>query len=55
MEIQREEVPDPIESKIRKDRIRFYMKAGAKLLDGINYILHPIHHRSKIEEMYLTL
>jgi hypothetical protein len=55
MEIQREDAPDPLESKIRKNRIRFYTKAGAKVLDGVNYILPPIHHGINAEDMYLMI
>lgn len=55
MEIQREDVPDPLKSKIRRNRIRFYTKAGAKVVDGVNYILPPIHHGTNTEEMYLMI
>lgn len=55
LEVQREDAPDPLESKIRKNRIRFYTKAGAKVLDGVNYILPPIHHGTNAEEMYLMI
>jgi GNAT superfamily N-acetyltransferase len=57
MEIQREDMPDlqEQESVIRKDRIRFYMRMGAKILDGVNYILPPIQPGFKAEEMYLMI
>src|SRR5215472_1066004 len=55
MEIQREDVADPLESTTRKNRIRFYSKAGAMVLEGVNYILPPIHHGIKAEEMYLMI
>jgi nucleotide-binding universal stress UspA family protein len=55
MEIQKVDVPDPLESNIRKNRVRFYTKAGAKIFDGVNYILPPIHNGIKAEEMYLMI
>lgn len=55
MEVQRQDVPDAIESEIRKNRYRFYMRAGAKVLDGVNYILPPIHRGLKAEQMYLMI
>jgi GNAT superfamily N-acetyltransferase len=55
MEIQRENVANPLESTARKNRIRFYTKAGAMVLEGVNYILPPIHHGIKAEEMYLMI
>lgn len=54
MEIQKEDVPDPEDSRMRKDRIRFYSQLGAKVLDGINYLL-PSQNRGKPEEMYLMI
>lgn len=54
MEIQKENVPEPYERVIRKDRIRFYRGLGVKLLDGVNYLL-PSQNRGKPEEMYLMI
>ncbi|HXX96041.1 MAG TPA: GNAT family N-acetyltransferase [Candidatus Bathyarchaeia archaeon] len=55
MEIQREDVPDPLESNLRKRRVRFYAKNGARVLDGVNYLLPPIHAGMMAEEMYLMI
>ena len=54
MEIQKENVPEPHECLMRKDRIRFYREFGAKLLDGVNYLL-PSQNSGKPEEMYLMM
>ncbi|HYY67739.1 MAG TPA: GNAT family N-acetyltransferase [Nitrososphaeraceae archaeon] len=54
MEIQKENVPEPHDHLIRKDRIRFYSELGAKLLDGVNYLL-PSQNHGKPEEMYLMI
>jgi len=54
MEIQKENVPDPHDHLMRKDRIRFYRELGAKVLDGVNYLL-PSQNRGKPEEMYLMI
>ncbi len=55
MEIQKENVFDQQAMTIRKNRIRFYSTLGVKLLDKVNYLLPPIHHASKEEEMYLMI
>jgi GNAT superfamily N-acetyltransferase len=52
MEIQKENVPDLRESLIRKNRISFYAGLGAKVLDGVNYLL-PSQDNGEPEEMYL--
>jgi GNAT superfamily N-acetyltransferase len=54
MEIQKDNVPDPHDHLIRKNRIRFYSDLGARLLDGVNYLL-PSQDRGKPEEMYLMM
>lgn len=54
LEIQREDVPDLKERKIRSDRIRFYAKLGVKVLDGVHYLLPPQHGTSP-EDMYLMI
>jgi GNAT superfamily N-acetyltransferase len=57
MEIQREDAPNLQEREIntRKHRIRFYVNMGAKILEGVNYLLPPIHHGNEPEEMYLMI
>ena len=57
MEIQREDIPNLQEREIneRKNRIRFYMKMGVKILEGVNYFLPPIQHGIKPEAMYLMI
>jgi GNAT superfamily N-acetyltransferase len=55
MEIQRENVPDLRESITRKNRIEFYLRVGAKILDGVNYLLPPLQHGFEAEEMYLMI
>lgn len=57
MEIQREDIPNLQEREIneRKNRIRFYMKMGVKILEGVNYCLPPIQHGIKPEAMYLMI
>jgi GNAT superfamily N-acetyltransferase len=54
LEIQKEGVHDLDDSPIMKDRIRFYRRLGAKVLDGVNYLL-PSQTRGKPEEMYLMI
>jgi GNAT superfamily N-acetyltransferase len=54
MEIQKENVPDLRENRIRKNRISFYARLGAKVLDGVNYLL-PSQDNSEPEEMYLMI
>jgi GNAT superfamily N-acetyltransferase len=54
MEIQKENVPDQRERHIRKNRISFYARLGAKVLDGVNYLL-PSQDNSEPEEMYLMI
>lgn len=55
MEIQREKVVDPLEGTVRKNRIRFYNRLGAKLLDGVNYLLPPMQDGIEAEELYLMI
>jgi GNAT superfamily N-acetyltransferase len=55
MEIQREHVLDPEESVIRKNRISFYTLLGAKILEGVNYLLPPMRNGVEAEEMYLMI
>jgi GNAT superfamily N-acetyltransferase len=54
MEIQKEDVADTNEKLKRIDRIRFYSGLGAKVLDGVKYLL-PSQDSSKPEEMYLLI
>jgi hypothetical protein len=55
MEVQKENVPDLRESITRKNRIKFYLRVGAKILDGVNYLLPPLQHGFEAEEMYLMI
>jgi GNAT superfamily N-acetyltransferase len=55
IEIQRENVLDPEESVVRKDRISFYTLLGAKVLEGVNYLLPPMRNGGEAEEMYLMI
>jgi ribosomal protein S18 acetylase RimI-like enzyme len=55
IEVQRENVHDLQERNLREKRIRFYMRLGAKSMDGVNYILPPIQHGFGSEEMYLMI
>jgi GNAT superfamily N-acetyltransferase len=56
IEIQKENNRlDHQEMTIRKNRIGFYNKLGAKLLDKVNYLLPPIYPSNKEEEMYLMI
>ncbi len=41
LEIQLENVDDSDEQKIRKDRIRFYKKFGAKTFENVEYYIPP--------------
>jgi len=54
MEIQKEDVADKHEKVKRMDRIRFYVGLGAKVLDGVKYML-PSQDNSKMEETYLMI
>ena len=55
MEIQIEGVNDPKEKVVRKNRIRFYTRLGAKLLEGVNYLLPPTQNDNVPEKMYLMI
>lgn len=55
MEIQRQNVLDSEESLVRKNRIRFYTRLGAKVLEGVNYLLPPVRNGIEAEEMYLMI
>jgi GNAT superfamily N-acetyltransferase len=57
MEIQREDAPNLQEREInvRKHRLRFYSNMGAKILEGVNYLLPPIQHDFEPEQMYLMI
>jgi GNAT superfamily N-acetyltransferase len=54
LEIQKERVHDSHGRHIIKDRIRFYRQLGARVLDGVNYLL-PSQTHGKPEEMYLMI
>lgn len=54
MEIQKDNVKDSKENKIRKRRIKFYKNLGCKFINGINYLL-PSQIRESPEEMYLMI
>jgi GNAT superfamily N-acetyltransferase len=55
MEIQRETFLNQEDRTARKDRIRFYIREGAKILDGVDYLLPPIQNEMKPELMYLMI
>jgi GNAT superfamily N-acetyltransferase len=57
MEIQREDAPNlqKGEINVRKHRLRFYSNMGAKILEGVNYLLPPIQHDFEPEQMYLMI
>jgi GNAT superfamily N-acetyltransferase len=57
IEIQRENAPNLQEREInvRKNRIRFYVRMGAKILERVNYFLPPIQYGTEPEEMYLMI
>jgi GNAT superfamily N-acetyltransferase len=55
IEVQKENVLDLEERNLREKRIRFYMRLGAKIMDGVNYILPPIQPSFGSEEMYLMI
>jgi ribosomal protein S18 acetylase RimI-like enzyme len=54
LEVQKEDVEDLIERRIRKNRIRFYRGLGAKKVGNVNYLLPP-QHGTKPEEMQLMI
>jgi GNAT superfamily N-acetyltransferase len=54
MEIQKDNVQNIEENKIRKNRIKFYINLGCKFLHGINYLL-PSQIGGQPEEMYLMI
>ncbi|HJY10087.1 MAG TPA: hypothetical protein VJ250_04005, partial [Nitrososphaeraceae archaeon] len=43
------------EINVRKHRLRFYSNMGAKILEGVNYLLPPIQHDFEPEQMYLMI
>ena len=54
LEVQKEDVEDLIERRIRKNRIRFYRGFGAKKVGNVDYLLPP-QHGTKPEEMHLMI
>ena len=54
LEIQIEDVDDPNEQKIRKDRIRFYKKFGAKTFENVEYFIPP-QSGNVAEKMHLMI
>lgn len=54
-EIQKENVLDERERDKRIRRIRFYERLGAKILEGVNYLLPPLQPDVEPEEMYLMI
>lgn len=54
LEVQKEDVDDLIERRIRKNRIRFYRGLGAKKVGDVDYLLPP-QHGTKPEEMQLMI
>jgi len=54
LEIQLENVDDSDEQKIRKDRIRFYKKFGAKTFENVEYYIPP-QSGDTAERMHLMI
>lgn len=54
LEIQLEDAEDYDEQKIRKDRIRFYKKFGAKTFENVEYFIPP-QYGSVAEKMHLII
>lgn len=54
LEIQIEDVDDSDEQKIRKDRIRFYKKFGAKTFENVEYFIPP-QSGNIAEKMHLMI
>ncbi len=54
LEIQTENVSDPIERKIREDRLTFYSRLGVKNLAGVSHLIPP-QHGTKPEQAYLMI
>jgi GNAT superfamily N-acetyltransferase len=54
LEVQKEDVEDLIERRIRKNRIRFYRGLGAKKVGNVDY-LPPPQHGTNPEEMHLMI
>lgn len=52
VEVQKENIGNLKERKIREERIRYYEKMGAQILDRVNYFLPP-QIETVPEEMYL--
>ena len=54
LEIQRDDVDDPVENQKRRDRIKFYARCGAKEFENALYFIPP--QSGKIaEKMYLMI
>jgi hypothetical protein len=54
LEVQRD-VANLQDNALRKNRVQFYMQLGAKILDGVDYILPPLQSESEPENMYLVM
>ena len=54
LEIQLDDVDDSDEQKIRKDRIRFYKKFGAKTFENVEYFIPP-QSGNIAEKLYLMI
>ena len=54
LEVQRD-VANLQDNALRKNRVQFYMQLGAKILDGVDYILPPLQSESVPENMYLVM
>lgn len=54
LEIQKERAHDSNDRHIIKNRIKFYRQLGARVLDGVNYLL-PSQTHGKPEEMYMMI
>ena len=54
LEVQREDGFGSTEAIRRKRRLRFYTKLGARLLEGVNYLIPP-QYGSEPEKTYLMI
>lgn len=54
LEVQNEDFDDLVERRIRKNRIGFYRRFGAKKVGNLDYLLPP-QHGTRPEEMHLMI
>jgi GNAT superfamily N-acetyltransferase len=54
LEIQNDSITDSVEYIKRKNRLKFYVKLGVKVLEGVHYMIPP-QHGNEAEETYLMI